>query len=824
MECKLLSHPDKLLYDHLSGAYKIGLNVFNRNGLFPECKEFVSALLLLHDLGKASNHFQKYIKKSGKVYEELKRHGEISALWFYFYAKEVLKIDEKQAVLGYIIIKHHHADFTNFRQMCTNSLNADTLLKISESIDYDELCLIYKNTLNLVYNADAGKGIEPNNSLESNNRIELDFFSHDSFKAKLSDLTRNGSIKSERQIKKELKIEDYLFLNYFFSILLTADKCDAIVNHELNPIQSVWRDSFVDNYKQKFEKNDEILTKIRNESYLETEANLDADSRFFSINLPTGAGKTLTVLNAALKLKDKQNNKPHPLTPSPQVMGDRDNIQRIIYCLPFTSVIDQNAKVFEDILEYNGINITSDVILKHHHLTELEYIARFQDEDKIYSSKDSEFFIEGWESEFIVTTFHQLLHTMLSNRNKVLRKFHNLANSIIVLDEVQTIPSKFWDLIKTMFQEISELFNIRFILVTATMPLIFSEADNEIKELALSKKHYFDSLSRIKLNTENLKEPINIDDFKYLLLDDIEQEPEKSRLIILNTIKASLDVYSFLKEHLDKSFVEKDLIYLSSNIIPKERLRRILEIKRNPKGKVIVSTQLVEAGVDIDVDVVYRDMAPLDSIFQSCGRCNRNNHGKSVSEVKLYMLTDGKKAYNSYIYDNVLIDVSSEILKSKSIFEEKEFLSLSKCYFEKMVQRNKGSESEKIVQNIGQLLLNSAFVKDKNNSEPIFKLIDSFPVISAFIEADNEAKEILTRYEEIKETIYSDQFEKRIALKEIYRKMSPYLINIPEQSAKKSGYDETLGKVWFIKTIILDNHYDMTTGFKRDQEVVDYIF
>ena len=808
LECKLLSHPDKLLFDHLSGAYKIGLNVFKRNGLFPECKEFVCGLLLLHDLGKASNYFQKHIQKSGKVHEELKRHGEISALWFYFYAKEVLKIDEKQAVLGYIIIKHHHADFTNFKQMCTNALNVDALLKISESIDYDELCWIYKNKLNLVYNADAGKGIEPNNSLESNNRIKPDFFSHDSFKAKLSDLTRNGSIKSERQIRKELKIEDYFFLNYFFSVLLTADKCDAIVNHDLNPMQSVWRDSFVDNYKQKFEKNDEILTKIRNESYLETEANLDAGSRFFSINLPTGAGKTLTVLNAALKLKEKQNRQ------------NKDNIQRIIYCLPFTSVIDQNAKVFDDILEYNGINTTSDVILKHHHLTELEYIARFQDEDKIYSAKDSEFFIEGWESELIVTTFHQLLHTMLSNRNKVLRKFHNLANSIIVLDEVQTIPSKFWDLVKKMFQESAKLFNIRFILVTATMPLIFSEADNEIKELALSKKHYFDSLSRIRLNTENLKEPINVDDFEYILLDDIENEPEKSRLIILNTIKSSLNIYNFLKERLSN----QDLIYLSSNIIPKERLRRILEIKRNPKGKVIVSTQLVEAGVDIDVDVVYRDMAPLDSIFQSCGRCNRNNHGKSVSEVKLYLLTDGKKPYNSYIYDNVLIDVSFEILKSKSIFEEKEFLSLSQRYFEKMVQRNKGSESEKIVQNIGQLLLNSAFVKDKNSSEPIFELIDSFPVISAFIEADNEAKEVLTKYEQIKETTYSDPFEKRIALKEINRKMSPYLINIPERGAKKSGYDETLGKVWFIRTIILDNHYDMTTGFKRDQEVVDYIF
>lgn len=777
MECKLLSHPDKLLFDHLSGAHKIGLNVFNRNGLFPEYEKFISAILLLHDLGKASGYFQIYITGSGKVHEQLKRHAEISALWFYFYAREVLKIDEKKAVLGYIIIKRHHADFVNFNKMCMGALDSDLLWKINDNIDYSELRLIYKDTL------------------------KADFFLPEYFQENLSNLTRNGSIKSERKIRKELSTDDYFFLNYFFSILLTADKCDAIVNSDLNPVQSVWRDSFVNNYKQKFTKNDDILTRIRNESYCETESNLDADTRFFSINLPTGSGKTLTVLNAALKLKEE------------------NDIQRIIYCLPFTSVIDQNARVFEDILEYNRVSISSDVLLKHHHLTELEYIARYQDEDRIYSSKNSEFFIEGWESELIVTTFYQLLHTLLSNKNKVLRKFHNLANSVVVLDEVQAIPSKFWYLIKKIFQQCADSFNIRFILVTATMPLIFSEADDEIKELAVSKKYYFDSLSRIRLNTEHLSRELYIDDFKDILFKDILQSPEKSRLIILNTVKSSLDVYDFLQKHL----LNDDLTYLSSNIIPKERLERILEIKRDPKGKVIVSTQLVEAGVDIDVDVVYRDMAPLDCIFQACGRCNRNNAG-SISEVKLYVLTNGRKPYYSYIYDSVLINSSFEILRMKTCFEEKEFLSLSQHYFKNIINRDMGPESETILGNISKIRLKTAFVKDEVDNQPVFQLIESFPVVSAFIEFDGEAEKIFRQYEKVMEESYSDPFQKRIKLKEVYKKMAPYLINIPERSAKKSGYDESLGRVWFINGIIVDNHYDSKTGFKRDQEVVDYIF
>lgn len=777
MECKLLSHPDKLLVDHLSGVHKIGLNVFKRNGLFPGYETFLGALLLLHDLGKATSFFQSYITKSAKVHETLKRHAEISALWFYFYAVRVLKVPEKDAVLGYIIIKHHHADFVNFKKMCTAALDGDALLKINDGMDYDEVHLMY------------------------NDHLKTEFFSAEGFLENVSVLTRSGSIKSERKIRKGLSAGDYFVLNYFFSILLTADKCDAIVNRDLNPVQSVWGVSFVDNFKQRFPVKDDVLTRIRNDAYREAESNLDAATRFFSLNLPTGAGKTLTVLNTALKLKQ------------------RHGIQRIIYCLPFTSVIDQNARVFEEILEYNNVTVSSDILLKHHHLTALSYIARYEDEDRIYSSKDSEFFIEGWESEVVVTTFFQLLHTLLSNKNRVLRKFHNLANAVIVLDEVQAIPHRFWYLIKKMLRQCAEPFNIRFILVTATMPLIFSEKADEIKELAVSKADYFTALSRIQLNTEQLTGETHIDDFKDEVLTEIMQAPEKSRLMILNTVKSSLDVYTFLKEHLPGDH----LIYLSSNIVPKDRLKRILDIKKNPRGKIIVSTQLVEAGVDIDVDVVYRDMAPLDCIFQACGRCNRNNSG-AVSEARLYVLTDGKRPYYSYIYDEILVDATFEILRSEPLFEEKAFLSLSQRYFEKILSCGIGEDSEIILENINKMMLKTAFVKNRNEALPVFELIDSFPVVSAFIEIDHEAEDVLRQYEDILEHSYDDPFEKRIKLKEMHRKMAPFLINIPEGSAVNAGYAESLGKIWFISRIILENHYDRETGFKRDQEVVDYIF
>lgn len=213
MECKLKSHPDKSLKDHLNGSLNVGIEIFNRNNIFSEFNGFMSAILLLHDLGKASSHFQNYILKKQAVHEKLKRHAEISALWFYFYAKEVLDFSEKYAVLGFLVIKYHHADLNNFKTMCSRSLETEKILQINDAINYKDVRLIYFDKLE-----------------------KTCFFNKDNFKTLYSQLTRNGNIKSERLIRNSLQIEDYIFLNYFLSILLTADKFDAIIGGKFNKI------------------------------------------------------------------------------------------------------------------------------------------------------------------------------------------------------------------------------------------------------------------------------------------------------------------------------------------------------------------------------------------------------------------------------------------------------------------------------------------------------------------------------------------------------------------------------------------------------------
>src|SRR5450830_506841 len=138
---------------------------------------------------------------------------------------------------------------------------------------------------------------------------------------------------------------------------------------------------------------------------------LSLDNNIYSLNVPTGTGKTLTALSFSLKLRDK-------------IKTELNFMTKIIYSLPFLSIIDQNFKVFEDVFKnVQGYTPTTDILLKHHHLSDIFYETNGNVE---YDTSESLLLIEGWNSEIIVTTFIQFFHSLISNKNRSLRKFHNI--------------------------------------------------------------------------------------------------------------------------------------------------------------------------------------------------------------------------------------------------------------------------------------------------------------------------------------------------------------------------------------------------------------
>ena len=767
MSIELYSHPEIPLRTHLINVYETGMNIFKQNHLFGEYEIILKWILLLHDAGKSTVYFQKKLGGDEKQKAILSRHSEISALLVYYVLAKQQSLPA-DAYIAYLAVRFHHSDLSDLCTMCTIETKQSYLDKIAQAIDYS-------------YLQEVVQAIVPST---------VDLFT--GFMEAIPKMREDLFINHKSQFRSDSP-QSYIVLQYLFSILLFADKGEAIFSREVDTqISSFWKSNWIDRTVQKLNKNESLIDNIRMKAYKQASENIDLTRRILSIHLPTGAGKTLTTLHTAIKMKE--------MNPT---------IQRIIYCLPYMSIIDQNAQVFEGIgQEATGRTVDTSELLKHHHLVPI----RYEKQSETLAIGGSLFFIECWQSEIVVTTFYQFLSTLLTHKNTNIKRFHTLAHSIILLDEVQTIPTKYWQLVHDMLLYIAEAMDIRVILVTATMPLLFSEEGQEIKPLITEVKKWFGALNRIEIDLRYFHKDrkLTIEDMASIVEMQYHENSQKSYLLIVNTIKASLELYSLLKDKV----AEDSLIYLSTNLIPKERLKRISAIKSDARGKIVISTQLVEAGVDIDMDVVYRDFAPLDSIFQSCGRCNRNQQ-RGISTVYLFRLYNANlQSYAHFIYDEVLLSATEGIFLDKEVVSESSFLSLADEYYKEIKRRKSSTESEEIFYNLKRLNFSQAF--DQPEQKGAFRLIDDADTMPIYVEYDKEASELLQRYESISETDWEDKFARMYAMKELTRQMSTYIINVKRKQGTEKGF-------YIIRKEMLETEYDTKTGYKRDPEIKDYI-
>ncbi|MDN5309846.1 MAG: CRISPR-associated endonuclease/helicase Cas3 [Thermotogaceae bacterium] len=778
--CELLSHPEKQLVQHLSNVAnlcrttictkKLNFETLDQQSL----ADIAFILGACHDFGKATSFFQQYIRETDEKRRlSLKnnprtQHGLISAVFTYYVLKDYITEKDDSLffvpIFGYLAVKRHHGNLDNpsFELVdLRDEDKIDVLKDQAHDIDLERTADIYQALLPTIDVSTFLDQIEP-----------------------LCNEIRKCKNKLTDHLEKRHSPSDYILFQLLYSNLLNSDKMDAsglrISNDaEINP-------SLVDEYRSiKGWINAEAgIDKIRNLIYddvLDSAEKVNLSNKIYSINVPTGTGKTLTSLSFAIKLRDK-------------IKAQSDYTPKIIYSLPFLSIIDQNYSVFEDIFEtvYDQKPNTA-TLLKHHHLSDI-----------FYSSQDDEFkedkallLIEGWNSQIIVTTFVQLFHTLISNKNKALRKFHNIANSIVILDEVQSIPHEYWLLFKELTSSLSKHFNTYFIFVTATQPLIFDESKGEIIELAENKKEYFSQFDRIQL--EYLPEPLKLEDFKEKVRQNIEIEANKDFLIVLNTITATKEVYNHL---ISSKRANTDYFYLSTHITPKERLKRIQQIKDSDKRKVIVSTQLIEAGVDIDVDVVYRDMSTLDSINQVSGRCNRNYDLRKKGDVKIFTLRDDRQEYHKYIYSGFLIDKTKEILKGTGKIEENQFLELNNKYFQNIKETQSKDKAKEILDAVYNLRFD--LIKEK------FRLIENeYEKTDVFIESDENASAIWQQFQELREI--SNPLERKNKFLAFKKQFYEYVISVPKSKAPALMSSDTgMGYIPYDK---LNDWYNKDTGF-----------
>ncbi|MDM8552453.1 CRISPR-associated helicase Cas3' [Desulfobacterales bacterium HSG2] len=694
--------PTKKIRQHLEGVVEnMALNLhpyvnFNNLRLPPDLPELLG---LFHDMGKHTTYFQDYLLR-GKFKNELKKnHSLLSAVFAFNFADKWT--DRGGSLLPFIVffcIKHHHGSLPNPRKLSDMSrqLSEQRNLKIQSE--------------NLLKHAKLEiEGLVKDHFRDSDTFLLTEHFLE--YREKKLRKTAN------RLQRKSAKADHYFLTLYLFSLLISSDKIDAGEANLFSP--SPISPNLVDDYLAR--KKDRHLADIRTRAKDNIESRLSeidvSRDRLFTITAPTGIGKTLSVMNFALKLKEK-------------ISSVQKYQPQIIYCLPFINIIEQTYKVFCELFRKEGISL-----LKHHQYTDIWGMAEKESvgDDEVQLSKKL-LEIEDWQADVVLTTFVQFFHSVISNRNRMLKKFHRIAGSIIILDEVQNIKAEYWPLIGTVLYHLSEFLNCRMILMTATQPLIFETANRvfehnqqkqiEFRPLLNSEEtgFYFEQFERTKLvsliDKENPLE--NADDFYALFCE--KWDPSKSCLIVVNTIKRSLDIF----ERLSEEETISDIYYLSTNIVPVHRKYVIRKIKRlldEDRKVILVSTQSVEAGVDLDFDMGFRDVGPLDSVIQVAGRINRNNR-EGFRHSPLYIVNFEGDAQR--IYGRITINTSLEIFDSeKEFFSENEYLQLIGKYYDLITNEDRKSfeEARELYEAVEKL----RFTRDSDDEELAvedFRLID----------------------------------------------------------------------------------------------------
>lgn len=358
--------------------------------------------------------------------------------------------------------------------------------------------------------------------------------------------------------------------------------------------------------------------------------------RLYRLTLPTGSGKTLSGLRFALH------------------HAHRFNKQRIIYVAPFTSILEQNSEEIRRAIGH------PEFVLEHH----CNVISETEKEQKVY-----ERLAENWQSPIVTTTAVQFLNTLFSSKTGCVRRMYSLCNSIVIFDEVQSLPVRTISLFNLAVNYLTEFCNTTVVLCSATQPVFDKLPKNRLlppKELVDDYIRYDREFRRVTLVDQTRIKPggLMTEELGDFVLQKLPEE--KQILVIVNTKACARTLYYYLKKRLGS---DGDLFHLSTNMCVLNRrevldqMKACLETEDSPRPLICVSTQLIEAGVDLSFRCVIRSLAGLDNMIQAAGRCNR--HGERENG-NVYIVKMDDKAENISRLNDIKIaqNAMEEILHS----------------------------------------------------------------------------------------------------------------------------------------------------------------
>lgn len=426
----------------------------------------------------------------------------------------------------------------------------------------------------------------------------------------LRDLHENapGESKAEKDQSPTHKVQQGLLVRALFSCLIDADRIDSADFEYPGRARRrhLGRYEEWDVLVQRLEHHTKVLPLAHPIDVLRREisehcyaASARPSGSVYSLTVPTGGGKTLASLRFALH------------------HAARHRMDRVIYVIPFTSIIDQNAEVVRRILEPEGV-LAGSVVLEHH--------SNLTPDKQNWRSK---MLSENWDAPVVYTTMVQLLETLFGAGTRGARRFHQLANSVLIFDEVQCLPINCVHLFNNAMNFLVDHCKSTVVMCTATQPLLH-KVNPSRGAVRLSEQHeimpnvaeLFDNLKRVEVSYRRKPGGWSLAQVSDLAIEQVNEAG--SCLVIANTKKVARAVFQLCCLH-----PKAQTFHLSTGMCPAHRKSKLNAIRSRLQSDaghptLCVSTQLIEAGVDVDFGTVIRFSAGLDSVAQAAGRCNRN--------------------------------------------------------------------------------------------------------------------------------------------------------------------------------------------------------
>lgn len=819
-------HKEKLV-DHMNLAYKYFLDICNEKNLdnvfinieeklltslSEEGKDFWKELLCntiyMHDIGKINCNFQTR-KMKNKTYKDFtnfdSKHSMLSAcIYFDYYFNKVIDIKEdgdKPILLTFLLlnsylISKHHGILDNFTEFKDKFIDGFNYYKKNVKIYKD-----YKGRLDII---------------------------PDNIKDYMEYLEKTIASFEDKELWKSMDV--YIYTKLVFSLLVSGDfystshyqsgkgtqSFGTIDNIEkyyniykdraIYKSTEIYKDYLNGKIKNPFSKGD--INEIRTQLFIDSEEVLmqHKDENIFYLEAPTGSGKTNTSINLAFKLLE--NNK---------------NLNKIFYVFPFNTLIEQTKNSLDDIFENNEEIKRQIAVINSVTPIQVDDIEEDNGQIKIKGLKykidynkailDRQFL----HYPIVLTSHVNFFNYLFGNSREDVFPITHIANSVVILDEIQSYRNGIWKEIIIFLKSYCKLLNIRLIIMSATLPKleVLLDSEDQFVNLIKNREKYFSNplfKDRVSLNFSLLDEE---DDIRGLLVNKVvECAQSEGKNILIEFIKkrTALNFFKDLNEIGELKSLGKRIMLITGDDNKIDR-NKIINTVKTEKNIILVATQVIEAGVDIDMDIGFKDISILDAEEQFLGRINRSCKKKG-SIVYFFNLDDVSSVYKGDRRKDKEITLSTiamrEILKLKD-FEKFYKIVMGNLESDKRRENSKNIEDfkDKVLARLEYREINKRMklIDDNDKEYRVFfnRVIEDYKGLVIV------GSEVWDDYKNILQDTVLEYGEKQVKISRTLAKLDYFTYKVNRMTV---SYNDILGNIYYIK----DGEKYFTNG-KFDREL-----